>query len=85
MSREILIKGDFKVFAPITLDELLEFERWVGGYIKGKKLPLDKRVIDFYQDGEEHRIEWGAVVFKTGSVFIVLKQNEFHRMEVSVA
>lgn len=84
MSKAISIEGEIKLFAPRTVNELEEFETWVNGSIKGTKLPLDERVIDFYQDDREHRVEWGDVVFKTGSVFVVLKQNVFHRMEISV-
>lgn len=57
-----------------------EMEKWTNGSIKGVKLPVEDRVLEFHRDGEEHRAELNDWVVKIGGTFFVFNVKDFHRL-----
>lgn len=49
----------------LTTQNLVEIEAWCHGSIKGTKLPVGDRVVDFFNQGNEIRVGVGDWVIKS--------------------
>lgn len=64
----------------LTVDNLEEVADFCGGAVKGIKLPIAQRCIDFWYGDTEHRIEIGQYLMYIGPIPFVLYHNDLLRI-----